>query len=78
MIIIRKDMLGHEYYMGERVFMYGAKNEMCFEMAKKYHGLVRFVNDKKGIYYKILYYAMPLNDHETEELELAYLGEMTI
>ncbi len=38
--------------------------------------LWRVLDDKSGKYHNILIYTRPLNDHEQEEFELDYLGEI--
>ncbi len=39
-------------------------------------GLMWREDDPSGIYHDILVYNRPLNDHEQEEYELDYLGEI--
>ena len=39
-------------------------------------GLWRAEEDRGGKYHNILLYIRPLNDHEMEEYELDYLGEV--
>lgn len=38
-------------------------------------GLVHIVEDTSGLYWYLLFYAYPLNDHEQDEYKLDYLGE---
>lgn len=77
MVIIDKDITGKEYYMGNRVFMYGMRLRPFSIGCQPMNGLIRAEDDKTGKYHDILVYNMPLNDHEQEKYELDYLGERT-
>ena len=74
MVIIRRDITGKEFYMGNRVFMYGMKNRRLIEYLPL-DRLIRCDLDNNGKYCCILIYAMPLNEHEQETCDLDYLGE---
>lgn len=76
MIIIRRDITGKEFYMGNRVFIYGMKNRRLVEYLPLC-GLIRAVPDRNRKYCFILVYVNPLNDHEQETCDLDYLGERT-
>ena len=39
------------------------------------YSLLHIVEDTSGLYWYLLYYADPLNDHQQEEYKLDYLGE---
>ena len=77
MIIIRRDITGKKFYMGNRVFMYGIKNRMLIEYLPL-DGLIRCDLDKNEKYCFILIYVKPLNEHEQETCKLDYLGEQII
>ena len=74
MVIIRRDITGKEFYMGNRVFMYGIKNRRLLEHLPL-RGLIRAVPDRK--YCFILVYQNPLNKYEKESCNLDYLGDRT-
>lgn len=59
------------------MFVYGMKYRpfsIGYQSIPMY-SLLHIVEDTSGLYWYLLYYAEPLNDHQQEEYKLDYLGE---
>ena len=59
------------------MYKYGMRLRGYASLCQPMTGLLFVRDDPSGKYYNILYYSMPLNDHEQEGFELDYLGEVT-